>query len=92
MQFQTGLVKPESPLTVCFFFHFSLLYDDVFNDMWLYRSVYLYISNCYDELNMLGPIVNKCSALWYCLQLKFCIELYLKYTVILQYVKKNLIN
>ena len=26
--------------------------------------VYLYVSNCFDELNRVGPIVNKCNALW----------------------------
>ena len=26
--------------------------------------VYLYVSICFDELNKVGPIVNKCNALW----------------------------
>ena len=29
-----------------------------------YFLIFLYVSNCFDELNRVGPIVNKCDALW----------------------------
>ena len=35
----------------------------------LNRNVYLYVSFLFDEFNMVGPIVNKCNALWCCPQL-----------------------
>ena len=34
-------------------------------------KVYLYVSNCFDELNKVDPIVNKCNALWCYPQLTF---------------------
>ena len=57
----TQVNPPLFPSLYIFLFPFT---STMISCFCFYRSDYLYVSKCYDELNMVDPIVNKCNALW----------------------------